>query len=85
MKQLEATIYGRVQGVSFRYYTQREAERLGIVGWVANQYDGTVKVIAVGSESVLQQLKLFLHRGSPMAYVELVDRPQPEVEADSED
>lgn len=72
MKRLEATVYGRVQGVSFRYYTQIEAQRLGISGWVANQYDGTVKVVAEGDERALQQLLLFLHRGSPMASVERV-------------
>ncbi|HCB50358.1 MAG TPA: acylphosphatase, partial [Chloroflexi bacterium] len=40
MKRVEATVQGYVQGVSFRYYTQREALRLGLTGWVRNESDG---------------------------------------------
>lgn len=72
-KQLQATIYGRVQGVSFRYYTQREASKIGVVGWVANQWDGTVRTVAEGEESQLQQFLQYLHKGSPHAYVTQVD------------
>ena len=72
-KQLQAVIYGRVQGVSFRYYTQREAIKLGITGWVANQWDGTVRTIAEGEESALQRFHQFLHQGSPHARVDQVD------------
>ena len=72
-KQLQAVIYGRVQGVSFRYYTQREAITLGINGWVANQWDGTVRTVAEGEENALQQFYQFLHQGSPHARVDQVD------------
>ncbi len=72
MKQLEATIYGRVQGVSFRYHTSLEANRLNLVGWVANQSDGSVHTIAQGPETALQQYLTFLHKGSPAARVERV-------------
>lgn len=72
MKRLEATVYGRVQGVSFRYYTQQEANRLGLVGWVANRPNGCVMVVAEGPEGSLQTFARFLHRGSPMATVERV-------------
>ncbi|MCA9933780.1 MAG: acylphosphatase [Ardenticatenaceae bacterium] len=73
MKRLEATVYGRVQGVSFRYYTQREAGRLNLVGWVANQADGAVRVVAEGPEDVLQEFETYLHRGSPAAHVSRVE------------
>jgi len=46
---------------------------LGLVGWVANQPDGTVRVVAEGPEESLRQLLAFLHRGSPSARVERVD------------
>lgn len=72
-KQLQAVIVGRVQGVSFRYYTQREAIKLGITGWVANQWDGTVRTVAEGDEAPLQQFLQFLHQGSPHARVDQVD------------
>lgn len=72
MQQIDATVYGFVQGVSFRYYTQREANRLGVVGWVANRVNGTVRVVAQGSEKQLNQMLQFLHKGSPLARVEQV-------------
>ncbi len=72
-KQLTAIVHGYVQGVSFRYYTQRAAVRLGITGWVANQRDGTVKVVAEGEDAVLNEFLAFLHQGSPAASVQRVD------------
>ncbi|MBP6469375.1 MAG: acylphosphatase [Chloroflexi bacterium] len=71
-KRMEAVVYGRVQGVSFRYFTEREANRLQLSGWVANQFDGTVRVVAEGPEAQLDKLINFLHRGSPSAWVERV-------------
>jgi acylphosphatase len=73
IKRLTAIVIGRVQGVSFRYYTRREAKTLGLGGWVANQRDGTVIVVAEGPEQQLTRLINFLRRGSPAAYVENVD------------
>ena len=73
IKRLTAIVYGRVQGVNFRYYTQREAKRLGLTGWVANRHDGTVKAVAEGPEAVLNQFVEFLYRGSPSSYVDKVD------------
>ena len=62
IKQLEAIVYGRVQGVSFRYYTRLEAQRLGVTGWVANQRNGTVRVVAQGQEAAVSAFIEFLHR-----------------------
>jgi acylphosphatase len=72
MKRLEATVYGRVQGVNFRHYTRQEANRLHVTGWVANQSDGSVYVAAEGSDEALNKLLAFLHRGSPSARVDKV-------------
>ncbi len=71
--RLEATVYGRVQGVSFRYYTQQEARRLGLTGWVANHPDGTVRLIAEGPRPDLEKLLTFLHHGPPAALVRQVE------------
>lgn len=68
-KQIKATVHGRVQGVFFRDTTRREAQRLGVTGWVKNERDGTVSVTAVGPEDKLKQLVEFLHHGSPQAQV----------------
>jgi acylphosphatase len=72
MKRLNATISGLVQGVSYRYYTRREATRLGITGWVRNERDGSVQVVAEGDEDLLVAFRGFLERGSPAARVAAV-------------
>ncbi len=79
-KQLAAVVHGYVQGVSFRYYTRQTAMRLGLTGWVANQRNGTVKVLAEGDEATLQQLLSFLREGPPAARVERVDEVWGEAE-----
>lgn len=66
-------MHGLVQGVYFRHYTLREARRLGVVGWVANQPDGAVHVVAEGDEDALRRLLDYLHHGPPAARVEQVD------------
>jgi acylphosphatase len=73
MKRLEATIHGRVQGVFFRHHTQTSARRLNLTGWVRNEPDGTVRVVAEGPEAALQELLRFLQRGSPQAQVDRVE------------
>jgi len=71
--RLHAVVHGRVQGVNFRYYTVRTAQRLGLNGWVANRWDGTVETVAEGSQKALGEFRAFLHRGSPSAWVQQVD------------
>lgn len=72
MKRLHAIIHGQVQGVSFRYYCTEKARELGITGWVMNNADGTVEVVAEGIEDNLNDLEHWLHQGSPSARVEAV-------------
>jgi acylphosphatase len=71
--RLHATIHGYVQGVSFRYYTFKQATSLGAVGWVRNLWDGRVEVVAEGERGALDQLLAWLRRGPPAAEVEAVD------------
>lgn len=47
-----AWVYGRVQGVGFRYTTQYEAKRLGLTGYAKNLDDGSVEVVACGEEGL---------------------------------
>jgi acylphosphatase len=70
--RLHANVFGRVQGVSFRYYTARQADALELTGWVANRYDGSVEVVAEGDKAALQRLLVFLHRGPSSARVDRV-------------
>jgi len=58
-----------VQGVWFRDSTRREARRLGICGYAKNLPNGDVEVLAVGEESALDALRVWLHEGPPLAYV----------------
>jgi acylphosphatase len=71
--RLEAIVHGRVQGVSYRHYTQRRARQLGLVGHVRNLWDGTVEVVAEGDRADLEQLLAFLHTGPQSAVVTNVD------------
>lgn len=73
MRQLHAVVHGRVQGVSFRYNAQREAQRLGLVGWVRNLPDGTVEAVAAGMDDQLDTFRSWLRRGPPGAHVTTVD------------
>ena len=72
-QRLTATVHGVVQGVFFRQTAQREAVRLGLVGTVRNQPDGTVRVVAEGDSRALKDLLRWLHRGPERAVVERVD------------
>ena len=48
--------YGRVQGVCFRYNSSNEARKLGLTGWVRNDYDGSVEMEAQGNSELINQL-----------------------------
>jgi len=69
-------IRGRVQGVGFRYFAQREAAALGLAGWARNLDDGRVEVYAAGPESKLDELAARLHRGPRWADVRGVEERQ---------
>jgi acylphosphatase len=65
-------VRGRVQGVGFRWFVDHEARQLGLSGWVRNNFDGTVEVLAVGSDEQLQALRRKLERGPRAARVDEV-------------
>ena len=67
-----ATVIGRVQGVGFRYCACREADRLGLTGWVRNTDEGDVEVHAEGPPEALEVFAHWLHSGPPGARVESV-------------
>lgn len=62
-------VSGRVQGVGFRYFVQREAMHLGLTGYAANLADGRVEVLATGEAPALEQLEQALGRGPGSARV----------------
>lgn len=73
MKRLEASVFGQVQGVSFRMAARRIAQSLGLRGWVRNERDGSVRLVAEGDEAALRKFLAFLHEGPPAARVVRVD------------
>jgi len=60
---LHFLIQGRVQGVGFRWFVQREASELELRGWVRNTEDGHVEVVAAGEPDDLNELRSSLRRG----------------------
>ena len=66
-------IRGVVQGVGFRHAMRREAQRLGLRGWVRNRAEGTVEAVAVGTDGGLDALQRWAQRGPTAAHVESVE------------
>ena len=83
MAQLNAEVYGQVQGVSYRAYAVDEARRLGLTGWVRNQADGTVQTTAVGPRTQLALFLAWLRRGSPAAQVTRIAFTIDEIETET--
>ncbi|MFW6337504.1 MAG: acylphosphatase [Alkalispirochaetaceae bacterium] len=68
-RAVKANVKGRVQGVGFRYSTQRQARRLGVNGWVRNERDGTVTVVAEGPKPAVDEMLRWLNEGPGFAKV----------------
>lgn len=72
MKQIELIIHGNVHGVFFREFVAHEAEALRITGWVRNEPDGTVRVVALGGEAFLKKFAKKVEQGNELSKVEFV-------------
>lgn len=66
-------VRGRVQGVGFRWFVEREAHILNIAGWVRNNPDGTVEILAQGTRDQLAGLHSRLREGPRAARIDAVD------------
>src|SRR3984893_5328575 len=66
-------VRGRVRGVGFRWFVEREAHILGIAGWVRNNHDGSVEVLAQGTRDQLSGLHSRLREGPRAARVDAVE------------
>jgi acylphosphatase len=74
-------VRGRVQGVGFRWFVEREAHILGIAGWVRNNSDGGVEVLAQGTRDQLSGLRSRLREGPRAARVDNVEESEARVTA----
>lgn len=66
-------VHGIVQGVFFRYTTQREAQGLGLTGWVKNLPDGGVEIVCEGDKEAVDKLVQWSRSGPRGAFVEGAD------------
>ena len=73
MERLHALVRGNVQGVGFRYFIQRKARQLGLRGWVRNNDDGTVELVAEGPRPDLERLMMAAEEGPRTARVQRVE------------
>lgn len=73
MERLYLHIFGRVQGVGFRWHTGNRAGELGLRGWVRNCPDGSVRVMAEGLRDALEALALWAEQGPERARVDRVE------------
>lgn len=72
-ERLSARITGRVQGVGFRNFTQMRARQLGLTGWVRNEEDGSVRLVAEGPRGALEDLFDAVREGPRMGRVEDIE------------
>lgn len=72
VKQVILIIQGRVQGVFFRDSARRQAKKLGLTGWVSNQEDGTVKIVAEGKQEDLEKFIRWCYNGPRIARIDKV-------------
>lgn len=72
MKTVQLIISGRVQGVYFRAFTQKQAIKYEITGYVCNKDDGSVEVVACAEDEKLERFIRWCHKGPIMAKVKNV-------------
>ncbi|MFZ2025623.1 MAG: acylphosphatase [Microgenomates group bacterium] len=70
MKTIRLIISGSVQGIGFRKWIKRQAQRASVTGWVKNREDGAVESVVQGEADAIQQLIIHIHQGPPLALVE---------------
>jgi acylphosphatase len=78
VKRVRVVADGRVQGVWFRETCRREAEALGVSGWVTNRHDGAVEAAFEGDEGAVDRMVAWAREGPPRARVdrlEVTDEP----------
>ncbi len=76
VKACRFVVRGRVQGVGFRWFVEREAHILGLAGWVRNNADGSVEVMAQGTGHQLSGLRSRLREGPRAARVDVVEESE---------
>ena len=71
---IRVQIFGKVQGVWYRNWTDETAQALGLHGWVRNRLDGSVEAMFVGSGAAIDEMVTACHDGPRLARVDRIDR-----------
>lgn len=71
-ESVQIVVSGRVQGVYFRAFTQKQAKKLNLTGYAKNLSNGDVEIIACGEKNQLEKLVSWCHKGPLMAKVNSV-------------
>lgn len=71
---LYVKIEGRVQGVGFRFFVREHAQKLNLVGWVRNTFEGNVEAYAEGEKDKLDRWLTTLHEGPRSSFVTKVNQ-----------
>ena len=72
-KAVKIRVYGRVQGVGFRYSTVQAAVKIGVSGWVRNEWDDTVLVYCEGSTKAVDRFISWCRKGPVLSRVVSLD------------
>ncbi|MEP7239681.1 MAG: acylphosphatase [Devosia sp.] len=78
-KAVLVRITGRVQGVGYRYWTWREAQRRGLSGWVRNRLDGSVEALIAGPDTIVEEMLRALWTGPEASAVTAVEHDPTEL------
>ncbi len=77
-------IQGRVQGVGYRMWAQRQALQRGLEGFVRNRWDGSVEALVIGSPDLVDSLIEACRRGPPGAAVTRIDESEASADLNAE-
>ena len=80
MRFVRLTIHGRVHGVGYRAFVEREAIQRGLEGWVRNRRDGSVETLIAGDKLLLDEMIEACGRGPAVARVDWVDIEEAEAD-----
>lgn len=72
LQRAEFIVQGLVQGVGYRFFAYRHAEKLELNGYAKNHYDGTVHICVEGIKSSIEEFEKYLHQGPQRSRVENV-------------
>lgn len=69
MEAIKIKISGDVQGVSYRFWANKAAKKIGVAGWAKNDHDGSVTILAQGEKEALSKMIAWTKEGSPLSTV----------------